>query len=453
MADGFDDFIAAVADFCSYSCADAMFFQEVSCAFCCFDVEAQFVETTDQRQCFFFVFVCDGSKYGTVVQNVHAGSLQSFIQRAVQFVVVTDCFPCGFHFGGQVSVHTVQFGEGECGNFYIPSVLFVGVDAEDALFFQSLAQDNQCCDVCQRVTCCFGQERYCSGGTRVHFDYVYIVVLIHDELDVEQTADTDAQTQFLGVFQDGAFCFCGYAEGRVYADRVTGVYAGSFYMFHDTGNEYIVTVAYCVYFQFFAFDIFVNQYRLVFVDFNGCFQVCAQGFFVGNDLHCTTAQNVAGANQYGIADFFCCFYTVFDVCNCLTLRLRDVQFFHDFFKGISVFCSFDGSNVCTDDFYAAFHQRLCQVDSRLTAQRSDNAQRLFQFYDVHNVFCCQRFEVQLVAGCVVCGYSFRVVVDDDGFITILFDGCYSMYGGVVEFDTLTDTDGTGTQYNDFLLVA
>ena len=430
-----------------------MFFQEVCCTFCCFNVEAQLIETTDQRQCFFFIFVSDCCQYCTVVLDVHVCSLQSFVQRSVQFVVVTDRFTCGFHFGGQVCVHAVQFGEGECGNFYIPSLFFIGIQTEDALFFQGFAQDRQCCDICQRVTCCFGQERYCSGGTRVNFDYIYIIFVVNDELNVEQTNDADTQTQFLCVFQDFAFCFVGYGECRVYGDGVTGVYACSFYVFHDTGYEYVDAVTNSVNFQFFTLDIFVNQYGLVFIDCYCSFQVCSQLFFISNDLHCTAAQYVGRTNQYRVTDFVCCFYTSFDVCYSLTFRLRDTQFTHDVFEGVSVFCFFDGFYICTDDFYAAFHQRFCQVDRCLTTQGSDDAQRLFQFNNVHNVFYCQRFEVQFVTCCVVCGNCFGVVVDDDGFVAEFFDCCYSMYCGVVEFYTLTDTDRTGTQYDDFFLVA
>ena len=45
------------------------------------------------------------------------------------------------------------------------------------------------------------------------------------------------------------------------------MYAGSFNVFHDTGNEYISTVADSVNFQFLTGYVLVNQYGLFGVDF------------------------------------------------------------------------------------------------------------------------------------------------------------------------------------------
>ena len=50
------------------------------------------------------------------------------------------------------------------------------------------------------------------------------------------------------VFQNFAFCFCRYAKCRIYTDGVSGMDAGSFYMFHNTWNKYVITVADSVYF-------------------------------------------------------------------------------------------------------------------------------------------------------------------------------------------------------------
>ena len=68
-------------------------------------------------------------------------------------IIIADGLPCGFHFGGEVGIHAVQLGEGEGGNLYIPSLLFIGIQTEDTLFLQCFAKDNQCCDIRQRIAC------------------------------------------------------------------------------------------------------------------------------------------------------------------------------------------------------------------------------------------------------------------------------------------------------------
>ena len=198
---------------------------------------------------------------------MHSGSQQSLVQCSGQSGVITDSFTGGLHFRRQVCVHTSQLGEGECRSLNIPTLLFIGVYLVVTLFLQAVTQDHLGGDVCQRVTACLGDEGYGTGRSGVNFDNEYVVILIHDELDVVQAHDTYTQTQLYSVVQDGILNLLAYAEGGVYADGVTGVYAGTFYVFHNTGNEYISTVADSINFQFLTGYILVNQYGLIGVDF------------------------------------------------------------------------------------------------------------------------------------------------------------------------------------------
>ena len=77
----------------------------------------------------------------------------------------------------------------------------------------------------------------------------------------------------------------------------------TFYMLHNAGYKYIIAVANSVYFQFLTLNIFINQNRLILVNRYSCFQIGSQLIFIRNNLHGTSAQNIGGANQNGIADF------------------------------------------------------------------------------------------------------------------------------------------------------
>ena len=161
---------------------------------------------------------------------------------------------------------------------------------------------------------------------------------------------------------------------------------GPFNKLHNAGNEHIGAVTNGINFHFLTLDILVNQNRLIFVDFNRCFQIMAQLFFIGNDLHSTAAKNKAGTHQYGIADFCSGCDTVLDLGNCSALRLRNIQFLQDLFKAVTVFSALNCGTICSDDLHATIHQGLCQIDSGLPAQRCDNALGFLKLNDVHNIF-------------------------------------------------------------------
>ena len=75
---------------------------------------------------------------------------------------------------------------------------------------------------------------------------------------------------------------------------------------------------------------------------------------------------------------------------------------------------------------------------------------MLNIYDRFHIFRSQRLEIQLVRNIEVGTYGLRVIIDDNGLIACLGECPGSMYGTIVELDTLSDTDRTGTQYQDFL---
>ena len=133
----------------------------------------------------------------TIILDIHAGCLQSLLYSALFAYYHSRWLPCGFHFGGEVGIHAVQLGEGEGGNLYIPSLLSSGYRPKMPCSFSVLPRITSVAISCQRIACCLEREGNRSGGTRVYLDNVYVILLIHDELDIEQTDDANAKTQLL----------------------------------------------------------------------------------------------------------------------------------------------------------------------------------------------------------------------------------------------------------------
>ena len=64
------------------------------------------------------------------------------------------------------------------------------------------------------------------------------------------------------------------------------------------------------------------------------------------------------------------------------------------------------------------------------------------------------FYATYIVGCggVVGGNGFGVVVDDNCLVTGIFNGGYCVNGGIVEFNTLADTDRACTENDDLLFI-
>ena len=293
------DLLTALADLGQRMGADAVLLEELSSTLGGFDVEAQLVEAADQGQSFVLVLVSDGGQHRAVILQMHAGCLQCLIERTGHGLVVTDGFAGGLHFGGQVSVQTADLVEGEDGSLDVEALLLIGIDVEDALFLQALAEDHFGSNVSEAVAGGLAQEGNGTGGTGVDLDDEHVVILVYDELDVEQTHDADAQTQLLGILQDLTLDLVGDGEGGVDGDGVAGVDTGALDQLHDAGNEHIAAVTDGIDLNFAALNILVDQNGLVLVDLNGGLQIVAQLSLVGNDLHGAAAQNEGGATRTG----------------------------------------------------------------------------------------------------------------------------------------------------------
>ena len=91
---------------------------------------------------------------------------------------------------------------------------------------------------------------------------------------------------------------------------------------------------------------------------------------------------------------------------------------------------------------------LCQLDGCLSAEGHYDGFRFFRSDDIHHVFIGQRLEIESVRRIEVRGYRFRIVVYDDYLISCFLQRPYTLYGGIVEFDSLADTDRTGAEYDN-----
>ena len=417
------------------------------------NIETKVIETADERQSLGFVVVGNRHENRSVVRNVHARCLQCLIEGARELIVITDCLTRRLHLGREVGIHTADLGEREGGSLHIPATLILTIDRLDTLLLERATQDHLRSNMGHLHAGRLREEGHGTRRTRVHLNHVNLTGLIHDELDVVQTHDTNAQTEFHRIVDDLIAHGLRYAERRIDADRVTRVDTRTLDMLHDTGDEYILAVADSIYLQLLTHDIAVYQDGRIDIHLYGRLQVVAQALLVRHDLHGATTQHIARTHQHGITDAGCSRHTGLDIGHGLGLGLRNGQLLHDLLEATTVLSVTDSLRIGSDDGHTQLGQRLGQVDGRLTTERYDDRLRVLQVDHVHHILHREGLEVELVAGRIVGRNGLRVIVDDDCLVAGLADRPDGVYGRVVELDTLTDTDRARTEHHDFLLVA
>ena len=228
---------------------------------------------------------------------------------------------------------------------------------------------------------------------------------------------------------------------------------GTLYVFHDTRNEKVLAVANGINFHLRTHHIFVDQHRIFDHMAGDDCHIFFDILIRMRNNHILTAQNVRRTHQNRIAQVVGSLECLFGCHDSLAGRTRNAASAQQLIETLSVFGSVDIICGSTQNIDTHICQVACQLDGSLSAELYHYAVRLFGVDDIGNVFLGQRIEVQTVAGIEVCGNGLRVVVADDCLTAHLFQCPYTVYRTVVELDTLSDTDRTGTEYDNLFLVA
>ena len=170
------------------------------------------------------------------------------------------------------------------------------------------------------------------------------------------------------------------------------------------------------------------------------------------NTHTLSAKNVGRTYKYRISQLIGCFFCFFGSKDSMSLRSRNLALLQNFIEQLTVFGRIYIFCRCSKDFYSHFHECFGKFDCSLSTELYDCTIRFLNIYDVFHIFRCQWLEIQFVRDIKVGADSFRVVVYDNGLIAFFFECPGTMYGAEVEFDTLSNTDRSGTKNKDFLLI-
>ena len=211
---------------------------------------------------------------------------------------------------------------------------------------------------------------------------------------------------------------------------------------HNTWDNIVCTVTDCVNLDFLTHHILVDENRIFKTATHDDFHILDDILIGVSNNHILTAENVGRTHKNRVAQLFSSLERFLCVHYCEAFRTWDSTLVEKLVKTFSVLSSINAVSRSTEDIYAHIGEMLCKLDSGLTAELYNNTIWLFSFDDSFNVLTCERVEVESVACVEVGGNSFRVVVADNSFVAHFLQCPYTVYGAVVELDTLTDTDRT-----------
>ncbi len=305
-----------------------------------------------------------------------------------------------------------------------------------------------------------GDEGHGPRSARIDFQHVDlgVGVRVHDgELHVHQAMDLERLGQRDGLrfqFPDG---FRLQREGRQRAGRVARVHAGLFDVFHDAGDEDVVTIGQGVGVDFDGRrQVLVDQDRAVAGHLDGFTDVARQLFVVADDLHGAATQHVGRADDDRITDLVRRLEGFFRGTGNGVDRLGQVDVAQQVLEALTVFGQVDSVGRGAEDRNAFVLERLGQLQRRLAAELHDDAGKralgLFDMDQLQHVFGGQRFEIEAIGGVVVGRHGFRVAVDHDGFKIDFLEGESGVAAAIVELDALADPVRAATQDDRFLAV-
>ena len=132
--------------------------------------------------------------------------------------------------------------------------------------------------------------------------------------------------------------------------------SGTLDMFHDTRNQDVCSVTYCIDLDLFTNQVFINQNRMILCNTVDDSDEFIDIMIVDRNLHSLSAKYIRRTNQYRIAEtvgnFFCFFSGKYGI----SLRTRNVALCKDLIKELSVFCCIYVFCGSSKDRHSHLHQ-------------------------------------------------------------------------------------------------
>ena len=349
--------------------------------------------------------------------QVDACSQEGLVKRLIEGGCNTQALTGGFHLRSQAHIRAADFLKGEYRHLD-GKVFCLRLQAwRIAQILQLISHDCLGCQGNDGNTGHLADVGNGTAGTGVHLDHVHILAA-DNELDIDHSHHVKGSGQTAGVLRDGLLGRIADGLCRIYGNTVSGMDTGPFNMLHDSRNHNVLTVADRVHLDLLAHQVLIHQNGMLLGDPVDDSDVFVHILIVDGDLHTLAAQHIGGTHQHRIAQLVGRPDGFTGSVHRLSLGTGNLALLQNFVEKLPVLRRVHILRGGTQDGNSHLHQGLRQLDGRLAAELHHSSVRLLHVDHIFHVLRCQRLKIQLVRNIEVGADGLRIVVDDDGFVTL-----------------------------------
>ena len=223
-------------------------------------------------------------------------------------------------------------------------------------------------------------------------------------------------------------------------------------MLHDTRYKNIFAITYCINLDFLTHKILIYKDWMILLNSIDNSHEFNYIFIRNSNLHTLSTKYIWRTYKHWITKFVSSLKRLLYCEYSLSLSSWNLCLFKYFIKQLSILCSIYILCLSSKNRYSHLHKSFCKLNSCLSTKLHYCTIRLLKLNNTLNIFCCKRLKVKLISNIEVCWYCFRVIVDNDSFITLFLKWPCTMNWTEVKLNTLSDSYRTRTKYKHFLLI-
>ena len=145
------------------------------------------LKSSSDLYCICMVFIADCHDHVFMLRKLDSSSDKCFVKCFIKCLRNSKTLSCRLHLRSKADISSADLLKGEYRHLNRYIISFRLKSRCVTKIFDLLSCDNLCCQWNDRDTCYLTDIWYCTAGTWVYLDNIYIVFAAHDKLDIDHT--------------------------------------------------------------------------------------------------------------------------------------------------------------------------------------------------------------------------------------------------------------------------